>query len=107
MQSHVQIKCPEPTKLGLDYLEYDREQPLSVYPEADMQLSVNKHKSYSSFAEWGKGWSDPEIRRQRLERKQSNRKPRKPRRTRKSGKMKLDFKTARGRIAAKLFSKQK
>jgi Werner syndrome ATP-dependent helicase len=72
-----------------------------------MQLSVNKHKSYSSFAEWGKGWADPEIRRQRLERKQSNRKPRKPRRTRKSGKMKLDFKTARGRIAAKLFSKQK
>lgn len=106
-KSHVQIKCPEPTKLGLEYLEYDREQPLSVYPEADMQLSVNKHKSYSSFAEWGKGWSDPEIRRQRLERKQSNRKPRKPRRTRKSGKMKLDFKTARGRIAAKLFSKQK
>lgn len=106
-KSHVQIKFPEPTKLGLEYLEYDREQPLSVYPEADMQLSVNKHKSYSSFAEWGKGWADPEIRRQRLERRQSNRKPRKPRRTRKSGKMKLDFKTSRGRIAAKLFCKQK
>ncbi|KAF9681568.1 hypothetical protein SADUNF_Sadunf05G0015200 [Salix dunnii] len=105
-KSHVQIRFPEPTKLGLEYMEYDREQPLSVYPEADMQLSVNKRKSYSSFAEWGKGWADPEIRRQRLERKQLNRNPRKPRRTRKSGKMKLDFKTPRGRIAAKLFFKQ-
>ncbi|KAJ6683047.1 ATP-DEPENDENT DNA HELICASE Q-LIKE SIM [Salix koriyanagi] len=106
-KSHVQIRFPEPTKLGLEYLEYDREQPLSVYPEADMQLSVNKQKSHSSFAEWGRGWADPEIRRQRLERKQSNRNPRKPWRTRKSGKMKLDFKTPRGRIAAKLFFKQK
>ncbi|KAJ6305917.1 hypothetical protein OIU78_021282 [Salix suchowensis] len=106
-KSHVQIRFPEPTKLGLEYLEYDREQPLSVYPEADMQLSVNKQKSHSTFAEWGRGWADPEIRRQRLERKQSNRNPRKPWRTRKSGKMKLDFKTPRGRIAAKLFFKQK
>ncbi|KAJ6775461.1 DNA HELICASE RECQ FAMILY MEMBER [Salix purpurea] len=105
-KSHVQIRFPEPSKLGLEYLEYDREQPLYVYPEADMQLSVNKQKSNSSFAEWGKGWADPEIRRQRLERKQSNRNPRKPWRTRKSGKMKLDFKTPRGRIAAKLFFKQ-
>lgn len=104
MQTHVQIKFPKPTKLGLEFLQFDREQPFYIFPEADMLLSVNKCKSYSSFADWGKGWADPEIRRQRLERRRLNRKPRKPRqpRTRKSGKGKPDLKTARGRITAKL-----
>ncbi|XP_065854428.1 ATP-dependent DNA helicase Q-like SIM [Euphorbia lathyris] len=101
---HVQIKFPEPTKLGLDFLEYQRDDAFNVYPEADMLLSMDKCNSYSSFADWGKGWADPEIRRQRLARKQSNGKQRK--RMRKSKKRKPDSRTARGRITAKLL-KQK
>jgi Werner syndrome ATP-dependent helicase len=116
MQVHVQIKFPEPTKLGLEFLKSKGEEPFSVYPEADMLLSMNKSKSYSSFTEWGKGWADPEIRRQRLERMRQNRKPdgsrgsqkqRKPRasrksRSRKSKKNNQDLRTVRGRIEAKL-----
>ncbi|XP_050225916.1 ATP-dependent DNA helicase Q-like SIM isoform X2 [Mercurialis annua] len=100
---HVQIKFPEPTKLGLDFLEYERDEPFNIYPEADMLLSMNQSKSYSTFADWGKGWADPEIRRQRLGKGRKDRKPRKPR---KSRKIKPDLKTARGRITLKL-SKQK
>lgn len=102
MQIHVQIKFPEPTKLGLEFLEVERDKPFYVYPEADMLLSMNKCKSYSTFADWGKGWADPEIRRQRLEKRRLDRKPRKPRRKRKSRKRKPDMTTARGRITAKL-----
>jgi Werner syndrome ATP-dependent helicase len=117
VQIHVQIKFPEPTKLGLEFLQSSREQPFNVYPEADMLLSVSQPKSYSSFAEWGKGWADPEIRRQRLERMQvqPNRKPdgtrgsrkqkrRAPRKShgRKSNKQNQSLRTVRGRIEAKL-----
>ncbi|CAN0914182.1 ATP-dependent DNA helicase Q-like SIM [Linum grandiflorum] len=99
---HVQIKYPEPTKQGLEFLEYEKEQPFHVHPEADMLLSMNSDKTYSSFAEWGKGWADPEIRRQRLSRKgPSSRKSRKGR-GKKYGRKKPDMRTARGRIAAKL-----
>ncbi|KAG7968498.1 hypothetical protein I3843_08G158100 [Carya illinoinensis] len=73
----VQIQFPEPTKLGLELLQSEKDQFFYVYPEADMLLSVSKHKSCTTFSEWGKGWADPEIRRQRLERMQvqRNRKP--------------------------------
>ncbi|XP_059438054.1 ATP-dependent DNA helicase Q-like SIM [Corylus avellana] len=114
---HVQIKFPAPTKLGLEFLQSSREQPFNVYPEADMLLSVSKPKSYSSFAEWGRGWADPEIRRQRLERmqvqpnrkldgargsrKQKRRAPRKSH-GRKSNKQNPSSRTVRGRIEAKL-----
>ncbi|GFZ02986.1 RECQ helicase SIM [Actinidia rufa] len=100
---HVQVKFPEPTELGFEFLQCKEEQPFYVHPEADMLLSATKDKPYSSFSEWGKGWADPEIRRQRLERKQIRRRfPRK----RKSRKHNPDVKTVRGRLAAKL-SKQK
>lgn len=117
MQIHVQIKFPEPTKLGLEFLQSRREQSFNVYPEADMLLSVSKPKSYSSFSEWGKGWADPEIRRQRLGRMQVQRngkpdgargawkrKRRAPRKSqgRKSSKQNPLSKTVRGRIEAKL-----
>ena len=83
------------------------EQAFHVYPEADMLLAMKTHKPYSSFSEWGKGWADPEIRRQRLERMQLNRKPRtlqspKKQRKRKANKVKHDVKTSRGRLEAKL-----
>ncbi|PSS10121.1 ATP-dependent DNA helicase Q-like [Actinidia chinensis var. chinensis] len=100
---HVQVKFPEPTELGFEFLQCKEEQPFYLHPEADMLLSATKDKPYSSFSEWGKGWADPEIRRQRLERKQIRRRfPRK----RKSRKHNPDVKTVRGRLAAKL-SKQK
>ncbi|KAI7746912.1 hypothetical protein M8C21_008504 [Ambrosia artemisiifolia] len=92
-KAHVQIKYPEPTKLGLEFAfaETEMEQAFNVCPEADMLLSENRPKSYSSFVEWGKGWADPEIRKQRLSR---NRPWKRPRRTNKQ--------TVRGRLAAKL-----
>ncbi|KAL2491936.1 ATP-dependent DNA helicase Q-like SIM [Abeliophyllum distichum] len=99
--NRVQIKFPEPTDSGLQLLKSELEQPFYVYPEADMLLSMRSSKSYSSFAEWGKGWADPEIRRQRLEGKQTrrNRKKRKPR-IRQS-----NLTTVRRRLAAKLSKK--
>lgn len=101
MQNHVQIKFPELTESGLQLLRSALEQPFYVYPEADMLLSMRSRKSFSSFAEWGKGWADPEIRRQRLESKQTKRncKKRKPR------KRKPNLTTVRGRLAAKLSKK--
>lgn len=96
--SRVQIKFPEPTDSGLQFLKSDLQQPFHVYPEADMLLSMKTRKSYSSFSEWGKGWADPEIRRQRLERRGASRKPRK----RKSRKHHPDLSTVRGRLSAKL-----
>ncbi|XP_041022267.1 ATP-dependent DNA helicase Q-like SIM isoform X2 [Juglans microcarpa x Juglans regia] len=114
---HVQIQFPKPTKLGLELLQSEKDQFFYVYPEADMLLSVSKRKSCTTFTEWGKGWADPEIRRQRLERMQvqSNRKPerstgpwkRKRRgpqtsRSRKSSKRNPDLRTVRGRIESKL-----
>ncbi|XP_058222361.1 ATP-dependent DNA helicase Q-like SIM isoform X1 [Rhododendron vialii] len=98
----VQIKFPEPTKLGLEFLNCNGGQPFYIYPEADMLLSMRNDKPYSSFSEWGKGWADPEIRRQRLGKMRVRRNPRK----RRSRKRQPDPKTARGRLAAKL-SKQK
>ncbi|KAL6494468.1 hypothetical protein OROGR_031268 [Orobanche gracilis] len=79
--SRVQIKFPEPTDLGLQFLKTGLEQPFHVYPEADMLLSPESRKPYSDFSEWGKGWADPEIRRQRLERRKTWRKPPKKRRS--------------------------
>ncbi|KAK1430110.1 hypothetical protein QVD17_12627 [Tagetes erecta] len=92
-KDHVQIKYPEPTKLGLEFVfdETKSEDAFNVWPEADMLLSQSKPKSYSSFVEWGKGWADPEIRKKRLSR---NRPWRQPRQTNKQ--------TVRGRLAAKL-----
>ncbi|XVF57497.1 hypothetical protein PTKIN_Ptkin06aG0210000 [Pterospermum kingtungense] len=102
---HVQIKFPEPTKRGLDFLQLESDKPFHVYPEADMLLSMKKPRAYSTFSGWGKGWADPEIRRQRLAKIRSERKPRKPR-IRKSKKHFSDISTSRGRIFAKI-SKQK
>ncbi|KAF7805099.1 ATP-dependent DNA helicase Q-like SIM [Senna tora] len=106
-KNHVQIKYLGPTELGLKFLNSSCEQALYVYPEADMLLAEKTRKPYSSFSDWGKGWADPEIRRQRLERMQHDRKPRmvkSPRksRKRKANKVKPDLKTCRGRLAAKL-----
>ncbi|KAL3843948.1 hypothetical protein ACJIZ3_001351 [Penstemon smallii] len=96
--SRVQLRFPEATDSGLQFLKStESEQAFDAYPEADMLLSMNSRKSYSSFSEWGKGWADPEIRRQRLERR-ALKKPRK----RKSRKNQQNLSTVRGRLCAKL-----
>ncbi|KAF4360895.1 hypothetical protein G4B88_016055, partial [Cannabis sativa] len=108
-KNHVQITMPEPTELGLEFLQYKEDQTFCAHPEADMLVSMRKTESYSSFSDWGKGWADPEIRHQRLERMQPKTKQRKAkglRGSRKRGKRKSnkhtpDMTTARGRIAAK------
>ncbi|XP_021898982.1 ATP-dependent DNA helicase Q-like SIM [Carica papaya] len=93
---YVQIKFPEPTEAGLNFLQSDKcQQPFYIYPEADMLLATKKDYS---FSEWGKGWADPEIRRQRLQTRRPKRKRRKVR-VRKS-------RTVRGRIEAKLSKKK-
>ncbi|KAM3378102.1 ATP-dependent DNA helicase Q-like SIM isoform X1 [Capsicum galapagoense] len=99
--THVQIKYPEVTERGRQFLSVKTEEPFHVYPEADMLLSVKSPKSFSSFAAWGKGWADPEIRRQRLQRKRTWKSPRK----RKSRKRQPDCSTVRGRLTAKLSKK--
>lgn len=106
-QTHVQIKYLEPTELGLKFMKSTSEQAFFVYPEADMLLAAKTNKPYSSFSDWGKGWADPEIRRQRLKSMRSDRKPltqqssRKSRK-RKACKVKPDLRTSRGRLSAKL-----
>ncbi|XP_061338027.1 ATP-dependent DNA helicase Q-like SIM [Gastrolobium bilobum] len=104
-KTHVQIKYPEPTELGLKFVKSMREQAFYVYPEADMLLASKTSKSM--FSEWGDGLADPEIRRQRPERMQVNRKPRmlqspKKQQKRKAKKVQPDLTTPRGRLAAKL-----
>lgn len=60
MQTKVQISSLLPTHLGMEFLQSKSDEPFHVYPEADMVLSMKKNKSYSTFAERGKGWADPE-----------------------------------------------
>ncbi|KAG6586250.1 ATP-dependent DNA helicase Q-like SIM, partial [Cucurbita argyrosperma subsp. sororia] len=109
-RNHVQIKFPEPTKLGLEFLSRN-DQIFNVCPEADMLLSMAKPKSYSSFSEWGRGWADPAIRRERLKRRRHfvdeprGSRPRKGRK-RKSRKHNSDTRTVRGRLTAKLSVKK-
>ncbi|XP_020584819.1 ATP-dependent DNA helicase Q-like SIM [Phalaenopsis equestris] len=108
-QVRVSIKFPQLTMLGMKFLNFDAEGSFYAHPYADMLVSSKNEKPYSSFSEWGKGWADPEIRRQRLEgskckaRKTRTRK-RKSRtiKTMKSKRKRRDLSTVRGRLAAKL-----
>ncbi|XP_043711245.1 ATP-dependent DNA helicase Q-like SIM [Telopea speciosissima] len=100
--TRVCIKFPAPTDMGFKFLQSGMDQPFCIYPEADMLLST-KEKSYSTFSEWGKGWADPEIRRQRLQKKTHRRRSRKGRK--KISSRHVDLKTVRGRLAVKLTKK--
>ncbi|XP_013643924.1 ATP-dependent DNA helicase Q-like SIM isoform X3 [Brassica napus] len=77
----VEIAFIEPTEKGRKQLAFEDDKPLYVYPEADMLVSLKQRRTYSGFSSWGKGWADPEIRRQRLETMKRPRE-RKPRRER-------------------------
>ncbi|KAL8128541.1 hypothetical protein V2J09_017696 [Rumex salicifolius] len=68
----VQLRCPKVTDKGMEYLECRGGEAFWVCPEADMLLALVPR----SVSEWGRGWADPEIRRQRLELRRANRKPR-------------------------------
>ena len=99
------VKFPEPTDLGMKFLNSDEDQPLFAYPEADMMISSKEEKPFSSFSNWSRGWADPEIRRQRLQNMgkwKGNGK-----RKRKSYSRRPDPSTVRGRISAKLSTKSK
>ncbi|KAI4367848.1 hypothetical protein MLD38_016472 [Melastoma candidum] len=100
-QKHVQIKYPEITEWGMDFLQSHEPGEFTIFPEADMLLSAKEPKANSSFSEWGKGWADPEIRRERLKGRHKNRRARKQ--TRRV--FRLDPKTTRGRLAAKIKGK--
>lgn len=100
----------------MEFLQSEKEKNFYVHPEADMLLSASMPKSFSTFSEWGKGWADPEIRRQRLESFRHNRKPQdsvgkrgkrtsRKQRKRKSSGNSPSLGTVRGRIEARL-SKQ-
>ncbi|KAL0761992.1 hypothetical protein Bca101_078142 [Brassica carinata] len=64
----VEIAFIEPTEKGRKQLAFEDDKPLYVYPEADMLVSLKQRRTYSGFSSWGKGWADPEIRRQRYRR---------------------------------------
>lgn len=93
---------PEPTRAGLNFLSSQpEEEGLYAYPDAATLLAMSNPKSVSSSAEWGRGWADPEIRRQRLAGKTGRRK-----RKRGSRKQPTGFTTAKERLSA-IFSKSK
>ncbi|XP_042462875.1 ATP-dependent DNA helicase Q-like SIM isoform X1 [Zingiber officinale] len=97
----VSIKYPELTEQGLRFLRSESEKEFLAYPEADMLLSSKADKPYSSFSEWGRGWADPEIRRQRLEGKKYRKRKRRPARRKNP-----EPNTVRGRLSAKLSKKR-
>ncbi|CAM0957773.1 unnamed protein product [Alopecurus aequalis] len=98
----VIIQHPEPTRAGLNYLSSQpEEEGLYAYPDAATLLVMSNPTSVSSSAEWGRGWADPEIRRQRLAGKKGRRK-----RKRGSRKQPTGFTTAKERLSA-ILSKSK
>ncbi|XP_028550580.1 ATP-dependent DNA helicase Q-like SIM isoform X2 [Dendrobium catenatum] len=101
-QVRVAIKYPQITKLGMKFLDSHAEDCFYVYPYADMLLSSRNDKLYSKFSDWGKGWADPEIRRQRLQGSKRRERKTKPRKTKKSKRNCKDLSTVRKRLAAKL-----
>ncbi|XP_044965128.1 ATP-dependent DNA helicase Q-like SIM isoform X4 [Hordeum vulgare subsp. vulgare] len=98
----VLIQHPEPTRAGVNFLSSQPdEEGLYAYPDAATLLAISNPKSFSSSSEWGRGWADPEIRRQRLAGKMGKRK-----RKRGSRKQTAGFTTAKERLSA-ILSKSK
>ena len=94
----VSLRYPELTELGLKFLHSGSEETFDAYPEADMQ----NQKPNSTFSKWGRGWADPEIRRQHLQGKRF----RPGKRKRRSRKQHQNLSTVRGRLVAKLTKKK-
>ncbi|GJM94613.1 hypothetical protein PR202_ga11275 [Eleusine coracana subsp. coracana] len=99
----VSIQYPELTEDGLKFLRsQSEEEALYEYPDAAMLLAMDNPRPFSTFSEWGRGWADPEIRRQRLAGRKTGRRKRK----RRSRQQPTGFTTARERLAA-ILSKRK
>ena len=109
MQPRVSIQHPELTEAGLKFLNSRSEDPLHAYPDAAMLLAMNDPRPFSGSSKWGRGWADPEIRRQRLAGRRAGRR----KRTRRSGgsggqhPAPAGFTTARERLAAILSKKRR
>lgn len=100
------MQHPELTEEGLKYLRSSRsEEPLYAYPDAAMLLAMKEPRPFSDFSEWGRGWADPEIRRQRLAGKKGGRRKRKW--LSRSRQQPAGFTTAKERLAAILAKKRK
>lgn len=101
------MQHPELTEEGLKFLRSSQsEEPLYAYPDAAMLLAMNEPRPFSDFSEWGRGWADPEIRRQRLAGKKAGRRKRKWR-SRSRQQQPAGFTTAKERLAAILAKKRK
>ncbi|XP_052156642.1 ATP-dependent DNA helicase Q-like SIM isoform X2 [Oryza glaberrima] len=92
----VLIQYPEVTEAGLNFLSMQSEEEgLYEYLNAAMLLVMNDPKPISTSSEWGRGWADPAIRRQRLAgKKMGRRKGKRHSRSHSTG-----FTTARQRLA--------
>ncbi|KAG2616426.1 hypothetical protein PVAP13_3NG202226 [Panicum virgatum] len=101
----VSIQHPELTEDGLKFVNSRSEEPLYAYPDAAMILAMNDPRPFSGSSEWGRGWADPEIRRQRLAGRRTGRR----KRMRRSGQSPppTGFTTARERLAAILSKKRR
>ncbi|TVU17808.1 hypothetical protein EJB05_33865, partial [Eragrostis curvula] len=100
----VSIQYPELTEDGLKFLSsQSEEESLYAYPDAAMLLAVNNPRPFSTFSEWGRGWADPEIRRQRLAGRKTGRRKRK----RCSRQQPAGFTTARERLNAILSKRRR
>ncbi|XP_062180440.1 ATP-dependent DNA helicase Q-like SIM [Phragmites australis] len=99
----VLIQYPELTEDGLKFLSSQSEEALYAYPDAAMLLATNDPEPFSTFSEWGRGWADPEIRRQRLAGKKTGRSKRK----RRSRQHPTGFTTAKERLAAILSKRRR
>jgi Werner syndrome ATP-dependent helicase len=84
------------TEAGLNFLSMQSEEEgLYEYLNAAMLLVMNDPKPISTSSEWGRGWADPAIRRQRLAgKKMGRRKGKRHSRSHSTG-----FTTARQRLA--------
>ncbi|PWZ10343.1 hypothetical protein Zm00014a_041114 [Zea mays] len=105
----VSMQYPELTEDGLKFLSSSQsEAPLYAYPDAAMLLAMKEPRPFSGFSDWGRGWADPETRRQRLAGKKAGRRKRKWRsRGRQQQQQPGGFTTARERLTAILAKKKK
>jgi werner syndrome ATP-dependent helicase len=109
LQPRVSMQYPELTEDGLKFLSSSQsEAPLYAYPDAAMLLAMKEPRPFSGFSDWGRGWADPETRRQRLAGKKAGRRKRKWRsRGRQQQQQPGGFTTARERLTAILAKKKK
>lgn len=109
LQPRVSIQHPELTEEGLKFLSSGSEEPLHARPDAAMLLAMNSPRPSS---EWGRGWADPEVRRQRLAGRKTTGRRKRMRRFGQAGGGQQHptgggFTTAKERLAAILLSKKR